>query len=95
MRVLDAQPRDPAAVREILHQLAADGRRASEVIQRMRAFAKKDEVERGPIDLNTVLREAVQIVRHDTIRRRAEIRFALTTSHSSWSATACSCSRSR
>ena len=78
MRVLDAQPRDPEAVREILHQLAADGRRAGEVIQRMRAFARKDEVERGPIDLNTVVREAVQIVRHDSIRRRAEIRFVLT-----------------
>ena len=78
MRVLDSRPRDPQAVREILEQLASDGRRASEVIQRVRAFAKKDDVERGPIDLNTLMREAVQIVRHDTIRRRAEIRFALT-----------------
>jgi two-component system, LuxR family, sensor kinase FixL len=78
MRVLDAQFRDPEAVREILHQLAADGRRASEVIQRIRAFAKKGDVERGPLDLNAMLREAVQLVRHDTIRRRVEIRFALT-----------------
>ena len=78
MRVLDSRPRDPQAVREILEQLASDGRRASEVIQRVRAFARKDDVERGPIDLNTLMREAVQIVRHDTIRRRAEIRFALT-----------------
>ena len=78
MRVLDSRPQDPQAVREILEQLASDGRRASEVIQRVRAFAKKDDVERGPIDLNTLMREAVQIVRHDTIRRRTEIRFALT-----------------
>ena len=70
MRVLDAQPHDPEAAREILQQLAADGRRASEVVQRIRAFAKKGDVERGPIDLNTLLREAVQLVRHDTIRRR-------------------------
>jgi C4-dicarboxylate-specific signal transduction histidine kinase len=48
------------------------------VVQRVRAFAKKADVERGPIDLNTMLREAVQLVRHDTIRRRVEIRFALT-----------------
>src|SRR5215204_3454229 len=78
MRVLDARPRDPDAVREILQQLAADGRRASEVIRRIRAFAKKDEGERGPIDLNTLMREAMQLVRHDTIRRRVEIRYALT-----------------
>jgi PAS domain S-box-containing protein len=77
MRVLDAQPQDPDAAREILQQLAADGRRASEVVQRIRAFAKKGDVERGPIDLNALLREAVQLVRHDTIRRRVEIRFAL------------------
>ncbi len=78
MRVLDAKTSDPDAVREILQQLAADGRRASEVVQRVRAFAKKGDVERGPIDLNAMLREAVQLVRHDTIRRRVEIRFALT-----------------
>jgi len=78
MRVLDAKTGDPDAVREILQQLAADGRRASEVVQRVRAFAKKGDVERGPIDLNAMLREAVQLVRHDTIRRRVEIRFALT-----------------
>lgn len=77
MRVLDSQPHDPEAAREIIQQLAADGRRASEVVQRIRAFAKKGEVERGPIDLNALLREAVQLVKHDTIRRRVEIRFAL------------------
>jgi two-component system sensor kinase FixL len=77
VRVLDSQPRDTDAVREILYQLAADGRRAGEVIQRVRAFARKDDLERGPIDLNAMLRDAVQLVRHDTIRRRVEIRFAL------------------
>jgi len=35
MRVLDTHPRDPEAVREILQQLTADGRRASEVVQRV------------------------------------------------------------
>jgi len=78
MRVLDTHPRDPEAVREILQQLTADGRRASEVVQRVRAFAKKGDVDRGPIDVNALLRETVQLVRHDTIRRHAEIRFALT-----------------
>jgi PAS domain S-box-containing protein len=77
VRVLDSQPPDTGAAREILHQLAADGRRAGEVIQRVRAFARKDDLERGPIDLNAMLRDAVQLVRHDTIRRRVEIRFAL------------------
>jgi len=77
MRVLDARPHDPEAVREILQQLAADGRRAGDVIQRVRGFARKAEPERGPVDINDVVREATQLVRHDTIRRRVEIRFAL------------------
>jgi len=78
MRILDARPHDPEAVREILQQLAADGRRAGDVIQRVRGFARKAEPERGPVDVNDVVREAAQLVRHDTIRRRVEIRFALT-----------------
>jgi signal transduction histidine kinase len=63
-------------VRDILQQLVADGRRAGDVIQRMRMFARKGELPRGLIDLNTVIREAVQLVSHDTIRRRVDIRFA-------------------
>lgn len=78
MRVLDARPHEPHAVREILEQLAADGRRAADVLQRVRAFARNAEVERGPVDINGVVREAVQLVRHDTIRRRVEIGFAST-----------------
>lgn len=77
VRVLDARPGDPDAVREILQQLAADGQRAAEVVQRIRAFARKAEVQRGPVDLNAVIHDAVQLVRHDTIRRRVDIRFAL------------------
>jgi signal transduction histidine kinase len=78
LRLIESQPaRDLEGVRDILQQLVSDGRRAGEVIQRMRMFASKNEVPRGLIDLNAVVREAVQLVRHDTIRRRAEIRFAL------------------
>jgi PAS domain S-box-containing protein len=80
VRVIDAQPQQQQimALREIMEQVAADGRRAGDVIQRIRAFAKKGELQRGLIDLNAMVREAVQIVRHDTIRRRVEIKFALT-----------------
>ena len=78
LRVIEAPAtRDFEGVRDILQQVVADGRRAGDVIQRMRSFASKNELPRGHIDLNAVVREAVQLVRHDTIRRRAEIRFAL------------------
>jgi two-component system, LuxR family, sensor kinase FixL len=78
LRLIESQPsRDLEGIRDILQQLVSDGRRAGEVIQRMRTFASKNEVPRGLIDLNSVVREAAQLVRHDTIRRRTEIRFAL------------------
>lgn len=78
LRLIESQPtRDLEGVRDILLQLVADGRRAGDVIQRMRMFASKGDLPRGLVDLNTIVREAVQLVRHDTIRRRAEIRFAL------------------
>ena len=77
IRLLEAQGLGVDSVRDILQQIASDGRRASDVIQRMRTFARKGEPQRGLIDLNGIVREAVQLVRHDTIRRRVEIRFAL------------------
>jgi two-component system, LuxR family, sensor kinase FixL len=78
LRLIEAhKAHDVEAVRDILQQLVADGRRAGDVIQRMRMFARKGELPRGLIDLNTVVREAVQLVSHDTIRRRVEIRFVL------------------
>lgn len=78
LRLIDAQAKGEIdGIRDILQQVVADGRRAGDVIQRMRTFASKSELPRGHVDLNTVVREAVQLVRHDTIRRRAEIRFAL------------------
>ena len=77
IRLLEAQGPGVDSVRDILQQIASDGRRASDVIQRMRTFARKGEPQRGLIDLNGIVREAVQLVRHDTIKRRVEIRFAL------------------
>lgn len=76
-RLLDGRPDDQEAVREILRHIAADGRRAGDVIQRMRAFARKGEVEREPVDLNAAIRTAVQFVGHDTIRRRVDVQLAL------------------
>ncbi|RKE39467.1 two-component system sensor kinase FixL [Paraburkholderia sp. BL23I1N1] len=60
---------DLAEVREILTDIVEDSGRASEVIRRIRAFVKKDELELGPLDLAGVLRDVVILVHSDAIVR--------------------------
>jgi len=45
-----------------------EGNRASEVIRRVRALANKTDIEKMPLDVNDVVREAVALVQRDFIR---------------------------
>jgi signal transduction histidine kinase len=76
-RLLDSRAPDLSSVRDILHQLAEDSRRAGDVIQRIRTFARKGEPQRGPLDLNAAIRDAVQLARHEALRRRVTVHTAL------------------
>jgi two-component system sensor kinase FixL len=68
-RFLAADPIDLAEVREILQDVVQDNCRASEVIRRIRAFVKKDDLELLPLDLAGVLRDVVLLVHSDAIVR--------------------------
>jgi two-component system sensor kinase FixL len=68
-RFLAADPIDLAEVREILQDIVQDNCRASEVIRRIRAFVKKDDLELAPLDLAGVLRDVVLLVHSDAIVR--------------------------
>ncbi|MDO8479821.1 MAG: ATP-binding protein [Candidatus Rokubacteria bacterium] len=56
-------------VREILHDIVTDDRRATEVIGRLRALVKKGDPEFVPLDLNELIREVARLMRSDAIRR--------------------------
>jgi C4-dicarboxylate-specific signal transduction histidine kinase len=60
MRFIDKGRVDPATLREILVDVAADGRRAHDIIRTVRATIKKGGAIRQPISLN----DAVTRVRH-------------------------------
>jgi two-component system sensor kinase FixL len=60
---------DAMEVREILKDVADDGTRASEVIRRMRALARKDELDIAPLALSSVIREVALLVQSDAIVR--------------------------
>jgi C4-dicarboxylate-specific signal transduction histidine kinase len=68
-RMLDAPAVDLAEVREILRDIVADDKRAAEVIRRLRALLKRGETQSQPIDVNSLVREALGLAHGDLARR--------------------------
>ena len=54
-----------------------DGNRASEVIRRVRALAKKTEIEKVPLDINDVVREVIALVQRELISHQVLLRMEL------------------
>jgi phosphoglycerate-specific signal transduction histidine kinase len=55
---------------ESLKLIVRDGNRASEVVQRIREFLKKDNQQIAPLDINNVTLEAVKLVRDELSKRQ-------------------------
>jgi PAS domain S-box-containing protein len=72
-RFMAARPPEPEEVREILNDIAEEGRRAAEVIVRVRAMLKKDPVQMVTQDLNVVIGEVLGIMRSDLIYRNVAV----------------------
>jgi two-component system sensor kinase FixL len=68
-RFIDLGPAELDEVREILKDIVDDSCRASEVIRRIRALVKKDELELVRLDPGSVLHDVVQLVHSDAIVR--------------------------
>ena len=66
-RFLAADPPETHEVSDILKDIIQDDSRASEVIQRLRALVKKEELAFAPLDLTGVIREVVELVHSDAI----------------------------
>jgi two-component system sensor kinase FixL len=72
-RFMAMEPIDLGEVREILHDLVEDNRRASEVIRRIRALLKKGELETAPLSRDDVIRDVVLLLHSDAIVRGVRI----------------------
>jgi two-component system sensor kinase FixL len=72
-RFMAMDPIDLDEVREILHDLVADNRRASEVIRRIRALLKKGELEAAPLSLAEVIGDVVLLLHSDAIVRGVRV----------------------
>ena len=71
--LLKQSPPDVTELKEIVADIIAADRRASEVIQRMRALLKRGEMTRQPLLLNDVVREVLGLLRADLIGRGVTI----------------------
>jgi two-component system sensor kinase FixL len=67
-RLLKEGP-ETSEVREILSDVADEGKRAGEVIRRLRGLLRKGEPERLPLNLNSLVREVVKLVSGDALLR--------------------------
>jgi signal transduction histidine kinase len=75
-RFLDAGSGTTASTHEILTDISNDARRAEHVIARLRALFLKERSERAHLDLNTLIDDAIGLVRSDLEQKRIVIRFA-------------------
>jgi PAS domain S-box-containing protein len=74
---LDRATPDLDAARRSVEWIINDGNRASEVIRRVRTLANKTDIERVPLDVNEVAREAFALVERELISRRVSLRTEL------------------
>jgi two-component system sensor kinase FixL len=72
-RMLDRGVEDTTGLREILSDIVADDQRAGEVIRHLRAFIRKDGVDRGPVDVNAIVQDVVSFVRTAAIVRNISV----------------------
>lgn len=68
-RLLAQGPPDPEMFKELLADVAADARRAGDVIHGIHHFVRKNGGTRRPIDLNQIVREVLRLLNSDLLGR--------------------------
>ena len=76
-RGLDAHPPNPALIRDVLHDIVADGKRASDVIARIRGMVNQEPLRRTPLVINDVIRDVVALSGRVLRQRQVEVQLAL------------------
>ncbi len=71
-RVL-ANGADLAEVREMLDEIVSEDKRASEVIQRLRQWLKKGEVQQHSLQINKVVEDVLKLIRNDLINQKVTV----------------------
>jgi C4-dicarboxylate-specific signal transduction histidine kinase len=77
MRLIDGNQDNSTTLRELLADVAADGRRAHEIIQNVRNTVKKGDVIRNRINLNELVTKVARVVRQDAVAYSCEVETSL------------------
>jgi PAS domain S-box-containing protein len=77
MRLLAGPVPDVEEAREAIEEMISDGRRASEVLRRIRALVKNTTPERGPLDVNVAIGEVLRLTRQELQKYRVSVQTAL------------------
>jgi two-component system sensor kinase FixL len=72
-RVLAHGGADLAEVREILNDIVSEDKRAGEVIQRLRQWLKKGEVQQHSLRINEVVEDVLKLIHDDVINQHVTI----------------------
>jgi PAS domain S-box-containing protein len=76
-RFLAANPADLDEVNEILRDIVEDDNRASEVIRRLRAMVKKDDLKFSPLDLAALINDVALLVHSDAVLQNVRVSLEL------------------
>jgi PAS domain S-box-containing protein len=74
LRFLRRETPDLNNVRGAIEWIVKDGNRASEVIRRVRALAKKTAIEKAPLDINDVVKEVIALVQRELFSHLVSVR---------------------
>ena len=77
LRWLDRDTPDLDGARRSVEWIIDDGNRANEVIRRVRALAKKTDIEKVALDVNDVVRETIPLVQRELISHQVLLRMEL------------------
>jgi signal transduction histidine kinase len=77
LRWLDRSEPELGEVRSAIERMVRDGKRASHVVERLRALVRKAPAQILPLDLNEVIAEAVSLVRREIHSHRATLQLDL------------------
>src|SRR5215472_3235939 len=76
-RFIDRGDVDQREIRELLGDIIADSRRASDVVRGIRGMVKKEQLERRSVDLNEVVMDALRIASGDAVLRSCRLETSL------------------
>ena len=77
LRLLALETPRPDDVRATVERIVKDANRASQVIQRIRALAKRSEPQMTSLDINDVIREAILLVHREVLSHGVSLRTEL------------------